>query len=288
VHSKIKFGLSIFAVTSLNLTVALAGTQQYTVKPGDSLYRIAGKYHTTVHAIDATNQLHSSMLHPGQKLLVPTQSSKPSKSVSVSPVKKTSNSGSVRIRTVTVKNGDTIWRLAQKHGVSVNDIESWNHLDSTTLHAGQTLIVTGLHKSSSSKLSSRDGGSPDATVSQAALGYTVAQYAAHYLGVPYSWGGTSPSGFDCSGFVRFVFAHFGVSLTRTSFSQFGEGSSVSRSNLQPGDLVFFASNGGGASHVGIYVGNGQFINAADSGVRYDSLSSGYWSSSYVGGRRVLG
>ena len=111
----------------------------------------------------------------------------------------------------------------------------------------------------------------------------VVGIAMHYLGVPYVWGGSTPRGFDCSGFVAYVFAQIGVSLPHSSYAQYGMGTSVSISQLEPGDLVFFT----GASHVGIYIGGGQFIHAPHTGdvVKISSLS-GYYSSNFAGGRRI--
>jgi hypothetical protein len=116
------------------------------------------------------------------------------------------------------------------------------------------------------------------------LGDKVVRYAKHMLGVRYVWGGTSPaSGFDCSGFVRYVYGHFGVRLAHSSFAQFTSGTGVSRGPLEPGDLVFFH----GLGHVGIYVGRGRFIHAPHSGsrVRIESLS-GY--RGFDGARRLAG
>jgi cell wall-associated NlpC family hydrolase len=111
----------------------------------------------------------------------------------------------------------------------------------------------------------------------------VVGIAMRYLGVPYVWGGASPRGFDCSGFVMYVFAQIGVSLPHSSYAMYGMGTPVSSSQLQPGDLVFFA----GASHMGIYIGGGQFIHAPHSGdvVKISSMS-GWYSSTFAGGRRI--
>jgi peptidoglycan DL-endopeptidase CwlO len=111
----------------------------------------------------------------------------------------------------------------------------------------------------------------------------VVGIAMRYLGTPYVWGGASPSGFDCSGFVMYVYAQIGVSLPHSSYAQYGYGSPVSRSQLQPGDLVFFD----GLGHVGIYVGGGSFIHSPHTGdvVKISSLS-GWYSSTFVGGRRL--
>ena len=116
----------------------------------------------------------------------------------------------------------------------------------------------------------------------------VIQSATRYIGVPYSFGGTTPDGFDCSGFTRFVYAQSGIYLPRAADEQYGVGQPVSYNRLQAGDLVFFSTYEDGVSHSGIYLGNGQFISATSSqGVAIASLNSGYWGARYIGARRVL-
>ena len=119
-------------------------------------------------------------------------------------------------------------------------------------------------------------------------GSVIVATAKKYLGYKYVYGGSSPStGFDCSGFTSYVFKQHGITLSRTSAGQYSNGVAVSRSNLQPGDLVMFGKSS--ITHVAIYIGGGQIIHAStpSTGVRIDSLSTGYYSNNYYGARRVL-
>ena len=114
----------------------------------------------------------------------------------------------------------------------------------------------------------------------------VVGIALHYLGTPYVWGGSSPAGFDCSGFVAYVYAQVGVSLPHYTGAQWNVGVPVSRSDLEPGDLVFFD----GLGHVGIYIGGGQFVHAPHTGdvVKISSLGEAWYASTYDGARRITG
>ena len=137
------------------------------------------------------------------------------------------------------------------------------------------------------------GSRGDGTVAAASssLGQQVVDYAKQFLGRPYVWGGNGPNSFDCSGFTKYVYSHFGYTLNRTASSQLNNGVSVARGEWQPGDLVFFYNGrvSTPVSHVGIYVGNGQFIHASTNSyaVQYDSLYSNYYSNTYVYARRIF-
>ncbi|MFC6647567.1 C40 family peptidase [Paenibacillus rhizoplanae] len=108
------------------------------------------------------------------------------------------------------------------------------------------------------------------------------------IGTKYVSGGTSTNGFDCSGFTMFVFDKIGINLPHQSGSQYQMGSAVSRDEMRPGDLVFFNTNGKGVSHVGIYVGDGDFAHASSSrGVTISSLNDSYYVNRYVGAKRIM-
>lgn len=112
--------------------------------------------------------------------------------------------------------------------------------------------------------------------------------AMRFGGVPYVWGGATPDGFDCSGFVQYVFAQIGVNLPRTADVQYEVGRKIMQADLQQGDLVFFETYEPGASHDGIFIGDDQFIAAnSGAGVAVVSLSDPYWSSRYLGARRLF-
>ena len=122
-------------------------------------------------------------------------------------------------------------------------------------------------------------------------GQEAIEIAKKYLGVPYVYGGTTPNGFDCSGFMQYVYRQMGYSISRVAASQMRDGVAVSRENLVPGDIVGFYSYPGGGyiGHVGMYVGNGMMIHAPHTGdvVRFTSIDSDYYSVRYAGARRII-
>ena len=163
-----------------------------------------------------------------------------------------------------------------------------------TLKDGDRVEVTGLDNGWFA-VRSDEGSSEQASTETAAVssgsGSAVVDFAMQYLGVPYAYGGTSGSGFDCSGFTMYVYSNFGVSLAHGATPQLNNGTAVSQSELQPGDLVFFFgtyNTSSAASHVGIYVGGNQFIHASTSrGVIISSLGESYYANRYLTARRVL-
>jgi cell wall-associated NlpC family hydrolase len=122
-----------------------------------------------------------------------------------------------------------------------------------------------------------------------AIGYSITGTALDLRGTPYRNGGGDPSGFDCSGFVQYVFAQHGIVMPRKVADQFRAGKDVTPSQLEPGDLVFFTTVAPGASHVGIALGGDTFVHAPSSTgeVRVERMSASYWSTRFVGARRVL-
>ena len=137
----------------------------------------------------------------------------------------------------------------------------------------------------------QSGNRGDAAVADSALGAQIVAYAKQFLGRPYVWGGNGPNSFDCSGFTKYVYAHFGYNINRTASAQLKNGVSVSRSELQAGDLVFFYNGkvSTPVSHVGIYIGNGDFIHASSNSytVEISSLYAKNYDAKYVYARRII-
>jgi cell wall-associated NlpC family hydrolase len=152
----------------------------------------------------------------------------------------------------------------------------------------QTQIPKATQPVVSRKLDKTSSNSVQKLSANFALDKAIIKTAEQQKGVRYVWGGTSRSGFDCSGFVRFVFSKHNIKLPRTSIEQWRVGKNISRSNKAPGDLVFFKTRNARVSHVGIYKGENAFIHASSGGgkIRVDKIE-GYYASRYAGARRVI-
>ena len=159
----------------------------------------------------------------------------------------------------------------------------------TTPSADALNGTSGSTSNSGSSSGTANPGTPSGNVQSGTVtGDQIAATAKQYLGVPYQWGGASPSGFDCSGFVYYVMNSLGIRISRTINLMYTEGKAVSKSDLQPGDVVFFQNTyKEGLSHVGIYVGGGQFIHSPQSGqvVSFANLNSSYNINHYYGAAR---
>lgn len=151
-------------------------------------------------------------------------------------------------------------------------------------------LVTLLEKPASNRGTAapiENGSSSNNSGSSSSIGRQIADYALKYVGYPYVYGGEDPSGFDCSGFMQYVFAHFGYTINRTATAQLQNGYYVERSELKPGDIIYFGS-GSVASHVGLYIGDGKFVHAQSSstGVVISSLSENWYNNRYLCAHRV--
>ena len=237
--------LSLIAPHSQNLST-------YTVKSGDTLYLIANQYETTVTALKNANQLTSDYILVGQVLKIPNGS------------QETPVTSAEKATTYTVKSGDTLWKIATHHGLSVAQLKTYNHLTSDMLNIGQALRLTADHTS---------------------FNADALKEGKNYMGVPYQWGGNTPAGFDCSGFLKYVFNTQGITIPRTVETIWNAGTPVS--SPQKGDIVFFTTYKEGPSHAGIYLGDNKFLHASTSaGVTISDLNNVYWNPRYLGAKSI--
>ena len=210
-------------------------------------------------------------------------------------VRQEANTSSTIVTTVSLNTEVQVY--SEENGwskVKVNDKEGYistsllSNSKQETSRGQSTSRRTSSTNTTTTNQTSKNTTTETASVPSSSNGSSIVATAKKYLGYKYTYGGSSPStGFDCSGFTSYVFKQYGISLNRTAAGQYSNGVAVSRSNLQPGDLVMFGKSG--INHVAIYIGGGQIIHAStpSTGVRIDSLSTGYYNNNYVGARRIL-
>jgi len=276
-----KSGASSGGSSSSSGSNSSGSTSTYKVKSGDTLSHIASRHGVSVANLKKWNNLSSDLIRVGQKLSVKGGSSSGSSSSG------SSNSGSSSSKkTYTVKSGDSLSKIASQYGVTVSKLKSWNSLKSDTIYIGQKLSINGKSSGGSSGSSGSSGGSSSGSANAGFDVNKLVNEAKKHQGVPYVWGGQSTSGFDCSGYIHYVYNKAGLKSGRTNTEGY-----YSRSfyinNPQVGDLVFFEGTyKAGISHMGIYLGNNQFIHAGTStGVTITSLSNPYWSKHFDGFKR---
>lgn len=177
----------------------------------------------------------------------------------------------------TVGPGDSLWKISVNNGVSVEQIQRMNSLDSNLIFPGQTLIISKNRETSPSVEVSRGTSRVE----------IIIDYARSFIGSPYLFGGQSPKGFDCSGYIRYVFNNFGIDLPRTAEEQYNKGREVSEKDAKPGDIVAFIT-GDVITHTGIYLGGGKFISSTSShGVMIAPVHGYYWGEHFYGFSRIV-
>jgi LysM repeat protein len=244
----------------------------YTVKSGDTLGKIALTYSVSVSELSSWNGIKGHLIYPGQVLKLAKGNGQ-----APAPTPSKPDSGSTQ-QAYTVQSGDTLSHISMKFDVSVAQLKSWNGLKNDFLRVGQVLQVKSGKKPVDTPPKQDKPGTPTSFSVDKLL-----SEATSHMGTPYVWGGSSAGGFDCSGFIYYVFKEAGADSVKRLSSEGYYSRSYYVNNPQPGDLVFFENTyKKGISHLGIYVGNNKFIHAGDNGVEITSLDNSYWKSKFDG------
>jgi peptidoglycan endopeptidase LytE len=280
--------------------------EKYTVKPGDTLNKISESFGVGVKALKKANALSGDVIRPKQVLIIPSLREKKSpKKLSSETVKRTSG----EIDSYVVQKGDSLYSISKKVGIPIEEIKKMNGLHTSALKIGQVLILSEdedmmeeeakeardgeeITEASQTEGEKREKGEPIASVplgewSNLEERNLLVRVAKTFLGAPYKLGGSTLKGIDCSAFVKKIYEIFDIQLPRTTREQFKVGKKVNMDQLEEGDLVFFRRRGNRA-HVGIYVGDNQFVHASSYSreVKIDHLDTPYYSQRFLRGVRV--
>lgn len=301
-------GIIVLFLFSFLQTKAFAD-EKYKVRRGDNLSKISKKFHVSVDAIKAANNLDQNALHPGQTIVIPIK--KKSKADKSRTTVKTGSKDQQDTQVYVVKKRDTLRSIAGDMGVTVAEIRTLNRLRATKLRPGQKLILPKRTYERDEDLDIDDG---DESVDTAAAGDVQSggesekksdqpapykwsspeerdlfvKVAKSFLGVPYRYGGQSLRGIDCSAFTRKIYHIFNVELPRTAREQSQTGKCIFKMNeLEAGDLVFFRTRRVGL-HVGIYIGKSEFVHLSSQNreAKIDQLETAYFNRRFVRGVRL--
>ncbi|WKT77690.1 C40 family peptidase [Lysinibacillus fusiformis] len=281
--------LSTLATSFLTLQTAEAAT--YTVQKGDTLSKIAQNHQVTISEIMKWNNLSKDTIYVAQQLEIQKQATSDSKKPSVP-----STSTKPTTTSHTVAKGDTLSKIAKQYNVTIKDIMNWNKLEKDTIFIGQVLKVSpgvvipegdSIHNNVTS-----DAGTPskvttnDPITNGQAIYKKTVEVAQTLVGTPYLYGGNTPVGLDCSGFIFYAFNQGGLKIGRASSEGYYNGNTTSVQIPVPGDLVFFENTyKEGISHMGIYLGDNKFVHAGTDGVEISDVTYPYWSSKLVAYKR---
>lgn len=239
----------------------------YTIKSGDTLYKISQQYNMTVAQLMQLNNLTSTMIYPGQVLKV-THGAPTSSVLAI-------GSSGAQVEAVQSNLKTLGFFIYPKITGYYGEVTAGSVYSFQTAYG---IPATG-----------KVDESTETEIEHALVKRKLVNDTLNYKGVPYVWGGETPAGFDCSGFIYYMFQKYGVNIERTSSEQlFTMGKWINKDNLQPGDLVFFGiEEPGEVSHAGFYIGNNKFISATTSnGIWTYAMDHVYWSQYYLGAKRI--
>lgn len=266
--------------SSTNSTTKPANTSTYIVKSGDTLSHIAAAHNISVTNLKKWNELSSDLIRPGDRLVVAESSTTAGNSSSTtnssSEVTNNNHQSNNSSSTYTVKSGDTLSKIASIHGISLQNLKKWNNITSHLIYPGQKLNVKNNDTSNNQSKPSDNKGSSNGNVQ------SLVDSAKSALGSKYVWGGSNMNtGFDCSGFIYWAFNQAGKGIQRLSTDGYYNRSYIVN-KPEVGDLVFFENTyRQGISHMGIYIGNNEFIHAGSStGVTVTNLNNSYWQKHF--------
>jgi len=300
--------LSAICLILLSFPQLVLASKTHVARRSESLHSIARKYHVSVDELKSVNNLSSTRIEQGARIIIPSHAEQKSEKVA-------------KLQSYKVAKGDTLPRIAKKTGAKMSDLRRLNGLKGNKIKVGQVLalnepapateekapVVAASNRlqlvskellneqelsSTLAELSDIDADRPVDLAknieenNQGASGLKKAAYG--FLGARYRFGGNSRGSLDCSSFVQQVFREQKITLPRTAREQFNVGNEVVRGDLRKGDLVFFQTYARFPSHVGIYLGNRKMIHASsrDRKVVISSMDTPYYLSRYLGARRV--